>query len=134
MKRGQSIDDRQSFRFAFEYLYRKVKPRNGDSYEHSCFAKHYQNVAHCIEQYADQGITTNMLWDILHDIPCTQVSVAIAFMKERDCLAVRRRRMFPASNFFWEDAMLELTALKYNCHVEDLFWHQQKRMRESSSR
>jgi hypothetical protein len=33
-------------------------------------------------------------------------------MKERGCLAVRRRRFYPTSRFFFEDAMAELHALE----------------------
>jgi hypothetical protein len=61
-----------------------------------------------------------MLWDALPDVPCTQASVALAFMKERGCLAVRYRRLFPTSDAFFADAMLEWHALEHATAAKEL--------------
>jgi hypothetical protein len=113
MPRRPAIDERQSFAFELGQLVRTVTTRGGRTYCHRCSLASYQAVAHCIAESAGQGVTTNMLWEAAPEIPCTQASVAVAFMKERGCLAVRMRRMFPASNFFYEDALIEWHALAH---------------------
>jgi hypothetical protein len=51
------------------------------------------------------------LWDGLPDVPCTQAAVALAFLKERGCIDVRRKRSYPASAILVEDALIEFHAL-----------------------
>jgi len=40
-----------------------------------------------------------------------QVGDVLAFMKERRCVEVRRRRAYPASGWLYEDAMIEFMHL-----------------------
>ena len=113
MTHRQPVDQRQSFAFELGHLVRAVRRRDGDTYCHRCSLESYRAVAHFIEENAGQGVTTNMLWEAVPDVPCTQTSVAVASMKERSCLSVRQRRMFPTSDFFFEDAMIELHAMQH---------------------
>lgn len=113
MTRTQPVDERQSFTIELGHLVRTVAKRDGSTYSHRCSLESYKAVAHFIEENAGQGATTGSLWEAVPDVPCTQVSVAVAFMKERGCLTVRHRRMFPTSRFFFEDAMTEYHALEH---------------------
>lgn len=113
MTRRQPVDQRQSFTFELGHLVRTVRRRDGGTYCHRCSLEAYKAVVHFIEEHAGQGVTTNMLWKAVPDVPCTQTSVAVAFMKERGCLSVCQRRMFPTSDFFFEDAMIELHAMQH---------------------
>jgi hypothetical protein len=60
-----------------------------------------------------------MLWESLEDVACTQATVALEFLKERGCVEVERRRCFPASNCFFEDALGEWHALAFQCEMEE---------------
>lgn len=113
MTRAQPVDERQSFTVELGHLIRTVAKPDGSTYSHRCSIASYKAVAHFIEEHAGQGVTTGAIWEAAPDVPCTQVSVAVAFMKERGCLTVRHRRMFPASRFFYEDAMMEYHALEH---------------------
>jgi hypothetical protein len=119
MSRGSNVEERQSFVIEQGCLIRIVATRQGRTYRHRCWRESYQAVAHCIEEHATAGVTTNMLWEAETDVPCSQASVAVAFMKERGCLAVRHRRMFPTSEFFLEDAMIEFCALEHQAAPGD---------------
>jgi hypothetical protein len=109
--RGRTIGDRQTFHVERGELVRWVALRDGRTYSHRCSLVSYEAVAHYIDERAAEGVTTAMLWEALPDVPCTQASVAAAFMKERGCLDVRGRRMFPESKSFFEDALIEFHAL-----------------------
>ena len=111
MTRRTNIDDRQSFVVEQNHLVRTVAMRDGRTYSHRCSLESYTAVAHYIEEHAAEGVTTTMLWQSLHDVPCTQASVALAFLKERGCLEARYRRLFPTSDVFVEDALIEFHAL-----------------------
>ena len=111
MTRRPPIEGRQAFTVELGYLVRTVTRRAGGTYCHRCSLETYKAVAYFIEENARAGVTSGMLWQELRDVPCTQASVAVAFLKERGCLDVRHRRVFPASSFFVEDALLEFYAL-----------------------
>ena len=113
MTRRPSIDERQAFTVEMSHLVRTVAKPDGTTYSHRCSQESYKAVAHFIEENAGQGVTTGSLWEAAPAVPCTQVSVAVAFMKERGCLTVRQRRMFPTSRFFYEDVMAEYHALEH---------------------
>ena len=91
-------------------LTRQVVFPDGNSYTHRCTLETFKDVAHAIEERAEEGVTCDGLAEAL-DLPHTQVNVALEFMKERGCVEVRRRRTYPASNFLFEDAMIEFTFL-----------------------
>lgn len=113
MTRRSPVDERQTFTIERGHLVRTVAKPDGRTYSHRCSLASYKAIAHFIEEHAGQGVTTGMLWEAVPDVPCTQASVAVAFLKERGCLEVRQRRMFPTSRFFFEDAMTEYHALEH---------------------
>ena len=113
MSRRPSIDERQTFAVELGHLVRTVTTHGGGTYSHRCSLKSFKAVAHFIEEHATEGVTTTMLWDGLPDVPCTPVSVAVAFLKDRGCIDVRHRRMFPTSGCFVEDALIEFHALQH---------------------
>ena len=107
----RAIDHRQTFALEDGWLVRTVVKPDDTSYQHRCSLDSYRAVAHYIDEHTTDGVTTNGLWDGLPDVPCTQAAIALAFLKERDCVTVRRRRCYPASNFMVEDALLQFYAL-----------------------
>jgi hypothetical protein len=111
MTRRSNIDERQWFEVEHGQLVRTVSTLNERWYSHRCTLESYTEVAYFVEEHAAEGVTTTMLWESLHEVPCTHASVAIAFLKERGCVEVRGRRMFPTSDSFFEDAMVEIHAL-----------------------
>lgn len=116
----RSVNERQTFRVELGHPLRRVTKNDGKRYYHRCSLESYTAVAHCVEEHADQGVTTPLLWDALPDVPCTQASVALAFMKERGCQEARYRRLFPMSHVFFEDAMLEWHALEHATAAKEL--------------
>jgi transcription initiation factor IIE alpha subunit len=82
-------------------------------YVHRCTREIYQAVAHTIEEHAAPGSDGTTLEELVAkmDAPFTQVNVALAFLKERGCVEVRRRRTYPASAALYEDAMVEFCYL-----------------------
>ncbi len=90
-----------------------VLPRRGRPYEHRCLLGVFEEVARAIDARADSGVVIDDVFRAT-ELPHSQIAVAIAFMKERGCLEVRRRRRsFPTSTFFFEDAMVEYHALEH---------------------
>ena len=79
-------------------------------YVHRCTRDIFREVAFTIEEKAAGGTTLEDLVAAM-DAPFTQVNVALAFMKERGCVEVRRRRTYPASDAVYEDAMIEFMYL-----------------------
>jgi len=67
-------------------------------------------VIRTIEERGDDGITTNELCEALPDVPCSRVSVALDFLKERGCV-VEGRRSVGRSGVLFEDALCEWHAL-----------------------
>jgi len=119
MTRRPSIDERQAFTVEVGHLVRTVTRRDGGTYSHCCSLPSYKAVAHFIDENGADGVTTGMLWEAVPDVPCTQASVAVAFMKERGCLDARHRRLFPTSDYFGEDALLEYHALEHEATAGD---------------
>lgn len=112
MRRRAPIDDRQEFTVERGWLVRTVHTTKGGTYQHRCSLDAFKAVCRFIEAHADEGVTSGMLWNSLAHVPCTQAAVAMAFLKERGCLAVERRRCFPTSAVFFEDALVEFHALE----------------------
>jgi hypothetical protein len=83
------------------------------NYLHRCTRDTFREVAFTIEEHAAPGSGGMTLEDLVAamDAPYTQVNVALAFMKERGCVEVRRRRSYPASAQLYEDAMIEFMFL-----------------------
>ncbi|MFQ5732124.1 MAG: hypothetical protein ACE5KM_09220 [Planctomycetaceae bacterium] len=102
--------------FSVEYgrLVRTVTLADGRSYTHRCELEAYRAVAWFVAEHAAEGVTTNMLWNELADVSCTQAALALDFLKERGCVVTRLRRNFPASDVLYEDALIEFHALEAN--------------------
>jgi hypothetical protein len=99
-------------------LVRTVTRPGGRSYRHTCTLESFADVARFIEEHAGTGVTTNEFWDRLDDVPCTQATVALEFLKDRATVEVERRRCFPASSCFFEDALCEWHALAFQCEMD----------------
>lgn len=108
----------KTFAMRHGVLVRTVVPRRGEPYVQRCDLETFTAVAYLIDERAGRGLTTQEMWDGLPDAPCTQVSVALDFLKERGCVAVECRRCYPASNFFYEDALTEWHALAHHQTTE----------------
>ena len=105
----------KTFEVVRGYLVRTVELKDGRRYVHRCSLDAFREVAWFVEAHADEGVTTGMLWEGLPDVPCTQASVALEFMKERGCVRPASRRNYTASTFLFEDAMAEFHALAARC-------------------
>lgn len=100
-------------------LLRRVIPKRGTPYEHACTKQVFDDVACAIEQMGNAAFTME---DIRSKAsggeesampPWTQVAVAVAFLKERGCIVpARERKHVAASDFVYEDALLEYHALR----------------------
>ena len=113
MTRTRRADRKYEFRIVDGVLYRTVQLPNERSYRHTCTLENFAGVARYIDEHAADGVTTTLLWDALDEVPCTQATVALEFLKDRGCVDVERRRCFPTSNCFFEDALCEWHALAY---------------------
>jgi uncharacterized protein (DUF433 family) len=94
-------------------LVRHVRFTDGRGYTQQCTADVLEQVACLIEADGQDGITTNELWDAFPDLPCTQISVALDFLKDRGCVEARGRRSYAASATLYEDAMTEFHYLAF---------------------
>lgn len=98
-----------------DHLEMKVRfpDRPDAAYVHRCTRDIFREVAFTIEEHAVPGSGGTTLEELVAalDAPFTQVNVALAFMKERGCVEIRRRRTYPASGAFYEDAMIEFMYL-----------------------
>ena len=100
-------------------LLRRVVPRRGTPYEHACTKQVYDDVAYAIEQLGNASFTMEEVrakagcGDEANMPPWSQVAVAIAFLKERSCIVPgRNRKHIAASDFVYEDALIEYHALR----------------------
>lgn len=94
-------------------LVRHVQRADGRGYIHRASLAAIQEVAWFVDEHAAEGVTTNELWEALVEVPATQASVALEFLKECGCLETRGRRNFPASSCLFEEAMIEFHALEH---------------------
>ncbi len=120
MSRARRADRQCEFRIVDGVLYRTVDLPDGRSYRHTCTLESFADVGRFIEDHAAEGVTTNVLWNGLEDVPCTQATVALEYVKGRGCVVVESRRCFPSSDVFFEDAMCEWHALAFQCETEGL--------------
>ncbi len=100
-------------------LLRRVVPQRGKPYEHACTKQVYDDVAYAIEQMGNAAFTIEDIrakaggGDESNMPPWSQVAVAIAFLKERSCIVpARERKHVAASDFVYEDALIEYHALR----------------------
>ena len=102
----------ETFNIPFDSLVRRVVPRKGAPYEHTCTKQVFDDVAFAIEELGTGTFTGEEIRAAI-DAPFTQVMVAIAFLKERGCIVpADRRRHHAASTFVYEDALIEWHALR----------------------
>ncbi len=100
-------------------LLRRVVPRRGQPYEHACSRAVYEEVAHAIDLMGSAAFTLEEVRAKIGDgdesrmPPWSQVSTAIAFLKERSCIVPgRERKHVAATDDTWLDAMTEYHALR----------------------
>ncbi len=100
-------------------LLRRVVPKRGKPYEHMCTKQVYDDVAYAIEQMGNAAFTMEDIrakaggGDESKMPPWSQVATAIAFLKERSCIVpARERKHVAASDFVYEDALIEYHALR----------------------
>ena len=91
---------------------RGVKRGAARDYDHTCGLDVLQEVAWFLQE-ATAGTTTGELYEAFPDFPRTQISVALAFLKETDVATVIRRRVHPATPCTFEDAMIEFYWLQH---------------------
>jgi hypothetical protein len=94
-------------------LVRHVRLKDGRAYSHRCTLDVLEQVAHHVEGRGEAGVTTSELWEALPDLACTQIAVALEFLKDRGCVNVEARRSYPASTTLYEDAMTEFHFLAH---------------------
>ncbi|MBX3356682.1 MAG: hypothetical protein KF724_13385 [Phycisphaeraceae bacterium] len=109
----------ETFNIPFDSLVRRVVPRKGAPYEHTCSKRVYEYVALAIDHQAGAPFTGESIRDYIMsipdngDAPFTQVMVAMAFLKERGCIVpADKRRHHAASDWVYEDALIEWHALR----------------------
>ena len=79
-------------------------------YTHRCTADSFKGIAHTVDE-AENGVTLEELV-AQTELPFSQVSTALSFLKERGCIVTRRRRSYAASKAVFEDAMIEYCYLE----------------------
>ena len=100
-------------------LLRRVVPKRGTPYEHACTKQVYEDVAGAIDCLELAAFTLESIIATIgggipaRTPPCTQVAVAIAFLKERGCIVpARGRKHVAASDDVYLDGMIEYHALR----------------------
>src|SRR5215831_12983573 len=94
-------------------LVRQVRLKYGRTYTQQCTLDVFEAVAQVVEARREEGVTTNELWSALPDSPCTQISIALAFLKDRGCVETSGRRSYAASAALFEDALTEFHYLAH---------------------
>src|SRR5262249_16713755 len=92
-------------------LVRQVRLQDGRTYTQQCTLDAFEAVAQRVEARREVGVTTNELWSALPDLPCTQISIALAFLKDRGCVETSGRRSYAGSAPLLEAALTEFNSL-----------------------
>lgn len=109
-----------TFTFEDGALIRRVTTRRGTRYQHACTKQVYDDVAWAIEQLGAATFAGEMIRDEI-DAPHSQVMTAMAFLKERGCIIpARERKHRAASDFVYEDALIEWHALREGAPGSDV--------------
>ena len=102
----------ESFTIEDGFLIRRVTPRCGSPYQHTCSEQVFKDVAFGIEQIGAGAFSGEELVASLN-APNTQVFTALAFLKERGCIVpARGRKHRAAADCVYEDALIEWHALR----------------------
>jgi len=102
-----------TFRIEGGVLIRSVVPSRGrgGAYEHACTLAVFESVCHAIDELNGQPTALDDLV-ARTGLPHTQVNTALAFLKERGCIApARGRRHTAATECVHLDAMTEFHTL-----------------------
>jgi hypothetical protein len=94
-------------------LVRHVRLKDNRGYTQHCTLAVFEEVVWLLEERGHEGVTTNELWAALPDRPCTQISIALAFLKHRGCVETVGRRSYSASATLYEDALAEFDYLAH---------------------
>lgn len=92
-------------------LVRYVSRADGRGHVQRATLAALQEVAWFAEAAGENGFTTTDMWEALPDVPATQLSVALDFLKDRGCVETLGRRNYVESTTVFEDAMVEFYAL-----------------------
>ena len=103
-----------NFKVLDEHLEMQITFPDGDSrdYTHRCTIDSFKEIAHTIDETAS-GATLEELVEQTN-LPFSQVSTALSFLKERGCVVTRGRRSYAASEAVFEDAMIEYCYLEHH--------------------
>lgn len=84
---------------------------HGKPYVHSCSLQTFEDVCHAIEDAGGAGFTT---FELAKSIgrPCSQVNVAVSFLKERGIALYSRKRLYAAGPGTHLDGLVEWHALR----------------------
>ncbi len=100
-KRDEWFDVDRSGLFA-----RHVVPSSGKPYQHKCSREVLATVCHYVQARYRGGFSTTEMWQDL-DVPATQASTALAFLKEHSLVTVVGRRNYPAGGAIFEHSMTD---------------------------
>ncbi|MCG3174643.1 MAG: hypothetical protein GMKNLPBB_02903 [Myxococcota bacterium] len=86
-----------------------VDQASNKTYRHRCAKRTFETVVHAMSEITSEGEGTTLTQIARQErLPCTQVNVALEFLKDRGVVDVRHRRSYPSgSPTFFEDAMIE---------------------------
>ncbi len=102
MKRKESFDVDVRSRL----LVRSVVPSRGKPYEAKSSREVLAKVCHYAQARARGGFSTSEMWQDL-DVPKTQASTSLAFLKVLGLVEVSCRRNYPAGGEVFEHSMVE---------------------------
>lgn len=89
------------------WLVRHVRFPDGRGYTQRCSLAVLRETAYLVEARGEEGVTTTELWQLLPNLPCTQLAIALDFLKDCGCVVTEGRRSYPASTSLVEDALTE---------------------------
>lgn len=102
MKRKESFDVDVRSRL----LVRSVVPSRGKPYDAKSSREVLAKVSHYAQARSRGGFSTSEMWQDL-DVPKTQASTSLAFLKDRGLVEVSSRRNYPAGGEVFEHSMVE---------------------------
>lgn len=116
----------ESFAVEDGFLVRRVVPRRGAPYEHRCPLDAYEAVANAVDETAGQPFTGDEVQRAT-GLPFSQVTTALALLKERGCIVPahgRRHKAAPGNADVHLDAMTEYHALREKGPADPAFGYE----------